>query len=180
LRAITRDGTTRDVTKSRRFIQAAPNEKKNAHTNLDVRPMPLYTATAMAQGGRQGGMVHAGDRLFPRMMRFKFAMPKALGGKEDTNAPNPEVLFAAAYASCFESAVGLAASQLHATPLEGLVVKSAVHIAKGVGGLDLAVQLSVQAHCDKVLLQQICDKAHTICPYSRAIKGNVEVFTKIL
>jgi osmotically inducible protein OsmC len=164
----------RDVT--RRFIQVA---KK--FVNLDVIPMPIYTATAMSQGGRKGGYTVAGDIKAPAFTKLEMTLPVEMGGVGGIKeAMNPEVLFAAAYASSFASAVQSVANGMDMN-LEGLVVKSKVHIARGPhNGFDLAVELMVQADAEKDLLEEIVVEAHHICPYSRAMQGQIEIVTRII
>ena len=58
---------------------------------------PLYTAEARAQGGRDGKVETSDGKLTAAL-----AMPKELGG--NGQGTNPEQLFAAGYAACFESA----------------------------------------------------------------------------
>jgi osmotically inducible protein OsmC len=111
--------------------------------------MPIYTATAMSQGGRKGGFTVAGDVKAPAVTKLEMTLPVEMGGVGGIKeAMNPEVLFAAAYAASFASTVQSVANGMD-LKLEGLVVKSKVHIARGPHNVfDLAVVM-VQADAEK-------------------------------
>ena len=103
-------------------------------------------------------------------------MPKELGGKG--GATNPEQLFAAGYAACFENAV------IHVTRGKADKVKdSDIEVAAEVsllpteqGGFQLAVALEVEiTGVDQTKAEEIVQAAHAVCPYSNAIRGNVDV-----
>ncbi|MNY06703.1 Organic hydroperoxide resistance protein OhrA [compost metagenome] len=102
-------------------------------------------------------------------------MPKALGGANDDYA-NPEMLFAAGYAACFDSALNLVIKQAKAQTGE-TSVKAKVSIGQlENGGFGLAAAL--QANIPGVTLEEaqaLTEKAHQICPYSNATRGNMEV-----
>jgi len=129
----------------------------------------LYTANARTSGGRDGH-VQTDDGL----LNIDLAMPKSLGGKG--NATNPEQLFAAGYAACFESAVRHVA-RLQKLPLTDASVASTVGLHQTPeGGFALSVALAVEV---KGLAQDVADElvaaAHRVCPYSNAIRGNIDV-----
>ncbi|KAJ3338586.1 hypothetical protein HDU93_009363 [Gonapodya sp. JEL0774] len=94
---------------------------------------------------------------------------------------NPEQLFAAGYSACFQGAMGAAVAQLKYPKLpESSTVNAKVHISKGEGGFDLAVDFVVEAPgYDREQLKKVVDVAHGICPYSRATKGNIPVNTVV-
>ncbi len=131
---------------------------------------PLYTATVSAVGGRDG-QVHATEPP----LSLKLAMPKGLGGPGG-DATNPEQLFAAGYAACFESALRLVA-RLQKRPLDEATVTAAVTLGRqDDGNFRLAVELRGRmpgrpAEEARALL----DAAHQVCPYSRATRGNIDV-----
>ena len=90
-------------------------------------------------------------------------------------ATNPEQLFAAGYAACFHSAL-----KLRRPPGERRLTDTAVTASVGIGPtrrrLGLAVDLEVDApSVDKATATDLVDKAHQVCPYSNATRGNVEV-----
>ncbi|KAJ1852290.1 hypothetical protein LPJ57_007686 [Coemansia sp. RSA 486] len=133
---------------------------------------PIYTAEATATGGRNGRAISSDN-----VLDVQLTLPKALGGPGDAGKTNPEQLFAAGYSACFQGAMGLAAKNLKVALPESNTVTGTVHIGKdSAGGLGLAVELRVSAPgLDKETTQKIVDLAHTICPYSRATKGNIDV-----
>ncbi|MCQ9344009.1 organic hydroperoxide resistance protein [Corynebacterium kozikiae] len=131
---------------------------------------PLYTAEALATGAGRNGHVRTADGLLDTQM----AVPQEMGGPGGT--PNPELLFAAGYAACFHSALQLVARNENADLGES-AVGAKVSIGKlEDGGFGLAVELEVvipgQAHEQAV---QLAHKAHQVCPYSNATRGNIAV-----
>lgn len=130
----------------------------------------LYTAKATATGGRNGH-VKSSDGLLDLELR----MPKALGGTTD-DYTNPEQLFAAGYAACFDSALNMIAKANNAAAGTATVTAE-VSIGKNdKGGFGLAVKLHVNvAGVEIAVAEDLAHKAHEVCPYSNAIRGNVEV-----
>lgn len=130
----------------------------------------LYTAHATVTGGRDGrGATDDGK------VDVKLDKPAGLGGTDDAPGTNPEQLFAVGYAACFEGAIaGAAAGSDH--DVSDVSIRSAVDIGKTSDGLGLQVTLDVTLpSLDVDAAGQLVAKAHTICPYSKAIKGNVDV-----
>jgi osmotically inducible protein OsmC len=138
----------------------------------------LYTAEATAYGPRTGAVVSSDDRLDLELSR-----PAAMGG-DDGPGTNPEQLFAAGYAACFHSAMRYGAKELGlpADALQGAYVTARVHFDKSdATSFDLAVDLL--GHMPKLDAEQaraVMEKTHTICPYSRATRGNVEVRMEVV
>lgn len=131
----------------------------------------LYTAKVVAVGGRSG-TVRSDDGL----LDLQLAMPKELGGKG--GATNPEQLFAAGYAACFENAViHVTRTQADKVRDNDIEVTSEVGLLpNGAGGFSLAVTLDVAiTGLDQAKSEEIVRQAHAVCPYSNAIKGNVDV-----
>jgi Ohr subfamily peroxiredoxin len=131
----------------------------------------LYTTKVTAIGGR-AGTVRSDDGL----LDLPLALPKALGGKGD--ATNPEQLFAAGYAACFENAViHVARATADKVKDDDIVVIATVGmLANGTGGFALSVALDVTiTGIDRESAENIVAKAHAVCPYSNAVKGNIEV-----
>lgn len=130
----------------------------------------LYTASATATGGRNGH-VRSSDGVLDLEVR----MPKQLGGSGGAYT-NPEQLFAAGYAACFDSALKLVISQARMQTGE-TSVRAEVAIGKTPdGGFALAVQLHVNVPgVEKAVAQELVEKAHQVCPYSNATRGNIEV-----
>jgi len=130
----------------------------------------LYTAKATATGGRNGN-VKSSDGILDLELRT----PKAMGGAND-DYTNPEQLFAAGYAACFDSALNLIAKANNAAAGTATVTAE-VSIGKNdTGGYGLGVVLNINiAGVELAVAQDLAHKAHEICPYSNAIRGNVEV-----
>ena len=131
----------------------------------------LFTAHATATGGRNGH-TQADDGL----VSVDLSIPKSMGGPGRAHTSTPEHLFAAGYAACFGSACEYAARQLKLAP-KSITVNSAVGIGEAPdGGFGLTVALDVQldgvSHADA---EKIVAAGHQVCPYSRAIRNNVEV-----
>lgn len=130
---------------------------------------PLYTAEATAVGGREGH-VHSSDGQLDIDLR----PPVEMGGPGGAN--NPEELFAAGYAACFQSALAVVARRSKVS-VDGSTVTAKVTIGTiGGGGFGLAVALEV--HIPGVaedVVQTLMDGAHAVCPYSNATRGNIEV-----
>ncbi|WP_334127052.1 organic hydroperoxide resistance protein [Empedobacter brevis] len=130
----------------------------------------LYTIGATATGGRNGHVKSEND-----VLDLEVRMPKALGGANDDFA-NPEMLFAAGYAACFDSALNRVIS-LSKTKTGETTVTAKVSIGQlDNGGFGLAVEL--QINILEVTLSEaqiLVEKAHEICPYSNATRGNIEV-----
>ena len=130
----------------------------------------LYTATATATGDGRNGHVASDDGIVDTDVRI----PKAMGGAG--GATNPEQLFAAGYAACFHSALKVVA-QREGYDVTGTEVSASVGIGMlDNGGFGLEVQLDVHAPAmDQATAEAAVAKAHEVCPYSNATRGNIEV-----
>ena len=131
----------------------------------------LYSTRVTAIGGRSG-TIRSEDGL----LDLPLALPTTMGGKG--GATNPEQLFAAGYAACFENAV------IHVTRNKATRVKDTdiVVVAEvglqpnGSGGFMLSVALDVAVTgLDRATAEEIVQAAHATCPYSNAVKGNIDV-----
>jgi osmotically inducible protein OsmC len=134
-------------------------------------PSPvLYSASATATGGRDG-RVKTSDGSFEHPV----TMPKGLGGN---GAPgtNPEQLFAAGYAACFGSALGLVA-RMQKVQTGPVSITADVDIGKVGQGFGLKVKLtgSLPELKDAAAAMALMHAAHQVCPYSNATRGNIEV-----
>lgn len=130
----------------------------------------LYTAEALASGdGRDG---HA--RTTDGKLDVNLSVPKEMGGNGE--GTNPEQLFAAGYAACFHSALRLVGKQT-STNVDDSAVGAKVGIGPNdAGGFGLAVTLEVSLpHLSREDAQALADKAHQVCPYSNATRGNIDV-----
>ena len=130
----------------------------------------LYTTEVTAHGGRDGKVKSADG-----VLDLKLEMPKALGGS-GAAAANPETLFGAGYAACFEGALRLVA-RLEKKPVEDASIRAKVTLYKADdGGFQLGVELIGKvAGRSREEAQALMEKAHAVCPYSKATRGNVEV-----
>jgi len=131
----------------------------------------LYETSATVTGGRNGKVVSEDGAL-----ELEVRMPKELGGN-GTGYTNPEQLFAAGYASCFDSALNLVMSQVKVKPDSPSTVKATVALQPDSnGGFQLGISLAVQIPgLEKAQAQELMERAHQICPYSNATRGNIEV-----
>ncbi|MFC3228179.1 organic hydroperoxide resistance protein [Marinibaculum pumilum] len=131
----------------------------------------LYNTRVMAVGGRAGS-VKSEDGL----LALSLAMPVSLGGKG--GATNPEQLFAAGYAACFENAV-LHVARGQKLPLKDddvAVTADVGLLPNGSGGFTLSVALDVEiGGLDQDAADRLVQVAHSVCPYSNAVKGNIDV-----
>lgn len=129
----------------------------------------LYTAKAVANGGRDGGA-----RSSDGLLDVKLAPPRELGGSG--GATNPEQLFAAGYSACFLSALKhVAARQKIAVPAQS-TISGEVDIGPAGAGFGLQVRLMIDLPgMDRAVAQGLIDTAHQVCPYSNAVRGNIDV-----
>lgn len=129
-----------------------------------------YTAKATATGGREGTAKTEDGRL-----DVALSTPKALGG-DDGQGTNPEQLFAAGYAACFIGALKLVASKEKVALPQDTQIHSEVSIGPIESGFGIAVKLAISAgDLDKDTVRELVDKAHEVCPYSNATRGNIAV-----
>jgi len=130
----------------------------------------LYTAQATARGGREGEVVSDDG-----VIDMTLTMPKELGGPGGDHT-NPEQLFAAGYAACFHSALKRVAAQAKADTTDSEVVADVSLGMLGNGGFGLAAHLEVSLPAlDTETAEQLVARAHEVCPYSNATRGNMEV-----
>jgi Ohr subfamily peroxiredoxin len=130
----------------------------------------LYTAEAVVEGGREGHGRTSDGRL-----EVDLSVPEDLGGRGGPGT-NPEQLFAVGYAACFQSALlnvangrNLDASGSHITSRVGLG-------PTGHGGMNITVALDLHApHVSPAEAAALMARAHELCPYSNATRGNIEV-----
>ena len=136
--------------------------------SVDVK----YRTSATAHGGRDGE-----SRTDDGALAVKLAVPKEMGGPGGGN--NPEQLFAAGYAACFLGAMKFVASQNKDGPQvpQDAAVQSFVGIGprtEGGFGLDIELKVSLPG-VPHEQAEALVDKAHQVCPYSNATRGNVPV-----
>jgi len=129
---------------------------------------PFYTAEATNIGGRNGH-VKSSDGI----LDLDVKPPTQLGGAVD-GYTNPEQLFAAGWAACYGSALTAVKQDVNVTDAQ---VTVRVSIGKTeAGGFGLAAEISVHLpHASREEAQAAADRAHAVCPYSVATRGNIAV-----
>ncbi|MDT0197107.1 organic hydroperoxide resistance protein [Arthrobacter sp. AB6] len=135
----------------------------------------LYTAEALASGEGRDGTARTSDGK----LEVSLASPVELGGTGQ--GTNPEQLFAAGYAACFHSALRLVGRKERAD-LTDSAVAAKVHLGQLDGaGFGLAAELEVALPAlDLAAAEALVAKAHEICPYSNATRGNISVDIRVL
>ncbi|WHX77819.1 organic hydroperoxide resistance protein [Priestia flexa] len=131
----------------------------------------LYETTVINTGGRSGE-VHSPDNIF----NLEVAAPSSLGGNATTET-NPEQLFAAGYSTCFNSALEFMLKR-HSVEIESSKVTATVRLGTDAKdqGVKLEVYLTVHVEgLDLDITKKYVEMAHSYCPYSKAISGNVDV-----
>jgi len=138
----------------------------------------LYTAVATAYGPRTGKVASSDDRLDLQLSR-----PHALGG-DDGPGTNPKQLFTAGYAACFHSAMryGVQSLGLPRHALQDAHVTARVHFQKEEP-TTFALAVELDGHLPNLSPEQaqaLMETTHTICPYSNATRGNIDVQLRVV
>lgn len=134
----------------------------------------IYTAVATAAGGRNG-QVKSDNGVLDLEVR----MPKAMGGLND-DFTNPEQIFAAGYSACFDSALNLVSRQLKVKTGETIVTAKVSIGPIDNGAFGLAVELGVNISDVTIEeAQRLAARAHEVCPYSNALRNNVNVLLTV-
>ncbi|MFE0426726.1 organic hydroperoxide resistance protein [Streptomyces sp. NPDC058953] len=127
-----------------------------------------YTAVATAENGRDG-RVSTDDGKLDVVVN----PPKELGGSGA--GTNPEQLFAAGYSACFQGALSVVARQ-EGVDVSGATVTAEVGIGKNAEGFGIIVGISARIpDVDEARARELIEKAHEVCPYSKATRGNITV-----
>lgn len=130
----------------------------------------LYRAQATATGGREGRAVSSDN-----VLDVKLTTPKELGGAGALGT-NPEQLFAAGYSACFIGAMKVVAGREKITLPADTSITGTVGIGPIPNGFGIEVELKVAIPgMDKKAAEDLVHKAHQVCPYSNATRGNVNV-----
>jgi len=137
----------------------------------------LVTATATATGGRNGH-TESSDGL----VKADLSVPKEMGGPGRPNTTTPEHLFAAGYAACFGGALDFVSKQHHKNAANAVITCSVTIGPRDLGGFGLSVKLHVEdPSLSQADLAAFAQEAHeTICPYSHATRGNVDVEIEVV
>ena len=129
----------------------------------------IYQAHATSSGGRDGS-----TRSSDGLIDLKLAVPKEMGGAG--GGVNPEQLFAAGYSACFIGAMKFVAGMQKIALPADTRIDATVGIGQIPAGFGIEVQMVVHIPgMDKAAAQALVDKAHAVCPYSNATRGNIDV-----
>ena len=129
----------------------------------------IDTISATTTGGRNGHGESSDGKL-----KVQFSLAKALGGKGD--GLTPEHLFAQGYTACFGSALQYVAGLKKIDIGTDFAITAKVDLLQGDDGFSLAVELIAKVPgVDKAVAEELVKTAHTVCPYSKATKGNIAV-----
>jgi Ohr subfamily peroxiredoxin len=129
----------------------------------------LYRASATSTGGRDGKSTSSDG-----LLDVKLAPPKELGGAG--GATNPEQLFAAGYSACFLGAMKHVASTEKVQIPADASVQAEVGIGQIPGGFGIEAALTINLPgMDRTAAEALVEKAHQVCPYSNATRGNIDV-----
>lgn len=131
-----------------------------------------YTTAATAKGGRAGHVTSADGVI---------DLDTARPGAAETPKANPETLFAAGYAACFQSALGNRAKTKGIDTSDSTVTAEVSFGPSEDDGFGLAVKLSVQIPgLETARARELVELAHQFCPYSKATRGNIEVVVDLV
>lgn len=130
----------------------------------------LYTTHATISGGRSGH-----GRTDDGQLDVSLARPVEMGG--EGGGTNPEQLFAVGYGACFEGALGVTGRRrkvdLGETSVLSMVSLHALE--DGSFRIDVALDIEIPGITDDALAVELVQEAHRVCPYSNALRGNVDV-----
>jgi lipoyl-dependent peroxiredoxin len=141
------------------------NHKNKTMETLTKTPKVLYTAQTHTIGGREHGVAKSSDGH----LDIKLSSPGTNG-----IGTNPEQLFAAGWSACFEGDIGIAAQKSHITLPQDLAIDAEIDLCLERGEFFLQARLNVTLPgLDREIALQLIHAAENICPYSKAIRGNV-------
>ncbi|MBO0937613.1 Ohr family peroxiredoxin [Fibrella sp. HMF5335] len=132
----------------------------------------IYTATVENEGGREGTI-----RSTDGILNLDIKRPVEMDG--EGGAANPEMLFAAAYSACYNGALKTVASRREII-LPDHTVTVSISLNKDGNNLFLSGRILVDAPgMDQAELQKLANTAHAVCPYSKAVKGNMDMTVEV-
>jgi osmotically inducible protein OsmC len=127
----------------------------------------VHTARTRTSGGREHGV----SRSYDGQLDLRMATQGS-----DHLGTSPEHLLAAAWSTCFETGIRLAAQRRRIAAPESIVINAEVDLCAGASGHFLRARLSISMpDVDRDLAQALVDEAHANCPYSKATRGNIDV-----
>ncbi|MCU7372323.1 organic hydroperoxide resistance protein [Paucibacter sp. O1-1] len=131
----------------------------------------IYTGRTHTTGGREGAARSADGRLDVRLSRPGSSGP----------GTNPEQLLGAGWSACFIGAMGHAARQLNVNLPGDVAVTAEIDLGTGEGGFFLQARLQVSLPgLPRDAAQALIDAAHQTCPYSKALRGNIDIATELV
>jgi len=129
----------------------------------------LYSTEAHTVTGRGGSVATTDGRL-----DLDLSAPKELGGDSGPGT-NPEQLFAAGYAACFNTALRATLREHGVTDCEP-IVRARVGIFRYPEGYRLDVSISAELPgLDAWDARKYLEEADRICPFSDALRGSAVV-----
>ena len=132
----------------------------------------LYTAKTHTTGGRENGAACSSDGR----LDVKLSSPGAAGV-----GTNPEQLFAAGWSACFEGAMGLVARRMKIALPADLAIDAEVDLCLAGGEYSIQARLNISLPgMDSETAKALVDASDKACPYSKAIRGNVDVAIKLV
>lgn len=137
---------------------------------------PLFTSTVRAVGGREGRVESSDGKI-----NLKLAMPGSPQAKEHPDATNPEQLFAAGYSACFDGALQFMAKREKVEFESEVTANVSLLKDESDDGFKIGVTLQVKGSgINKDKLEELIEKAHEFCPYSKATRGNIDINIEVL
>ncbi|EKN4789227.1 organic hydroperoxide resistance protein [Yersinia enterocolitica] len=134
----------------------------------------VYRAKAKATGGRDGRATSSDG-----VLDVKLGVPKEMGGAGGA-VTNPEQLFAAGYSACFLGALKFVASKEKVKIPDDASIEGTVGIGAIPAGFGIEVQLDISLPgIERSVAEDLVKKAHVVCPYSNATRGNIDVTLNI-
>jgi Ohr subfamily peroxiredoxin len=131
----------------------------------------LYTGKTHTTGGREGASRSDDGRL-----DIALSVPGSKGA-----GTNPEQLLAAGWSACFIGAMGLAAAKLKIALPADTAVDAEVDLGTTEGAYFIQARLNVSLPgLDREVAESLADAAHQTCPYSKALRGNIDVVIKVV
>jgi lipoyl-dependent peroxiredoxin len=135
----------------------------------------LYRAHSTATGGRDGRAVSS-----DKVLDVKLTTPRELGGAGGVGT-NPEQLFAAGYSACFLGAIKFVAGREKITVPADTSIEGVVGIGQIPNGFGIEVELRISLPgLARAAAEDLVKKAHVVCPYSNATRGNIDVRLTVL
>jgi Ohr subfamily peroxiredoxin len=130
----------------------------------------MYRAHAKVTGGRDGRAVSSDN-----VLDVKLTLPREMGGNGEVGT-NPEQLFAAGYSACFLGALKYVAGQQKVILPAATSIEGSVGIGQIPSGFGIEVELKISVPgLPREQVEALVQKAHIVCPYSNATRGNIDV-----